>query len=475
MAAHDALWRRRRQGTLKHKLTTGPSADSKIDGRPLKRFGAAILIGGLIGLVASAGHASAEDRALKLYFGHTGARAVITYKRNGVFDQAGLNQLNHFLRDWRADKSTSMDPRLFDIVWEVYKRSGASDYINVVSGYRSPGTNAMLRTRSLGVAKESQHTRGKAVDFFIPGVKLATLRALAMQIQGGGVGYYPTSGSPFVHVDVGGVRAWPRMSRQELVQLFPNGKTLHIPSDGRPLPGYETAVAEYKRRGAGSAVEIASFGGSKRKGGFLAALFGGNDSEEEDDVAETTAVATAKSAAKVVKAEEPVAVASAEPAPKFDAPVPARRPEAGALLTALRPASPAEHEAFAAVTASPSPTAGEQAAFEDLSAYAIPVPVFASRGAPAEKVPTAPRETQADKIITATIPTGAQTAQAPVVPPQRRELAAALTAPPVGDRMTRSSFTASYTTGYPAQNGFKPVTASASFDFGRFGDLPAAP
>ncbi|WP_427832665.1 hypothetical protein, partial [Agrobacterium pusense] len=135
----------------------------------------------------------------------------------------------------------------------------------------------------------------------------------------------------------------------------------------------------------------------------------------------------------------------------------------------------AEHEAFAAVIASPSPTTGEQAAFKDLSAYAIPVPVFASRGAPAEKVPTAPRETQADKITTASIPTGAQTAQAPVVPPQRKELAAALTAPPVGDRMTRSSFTASYTTGYPAHNGFKPVTASASFDFGRFGDLPAAP
>jgi len=84
-------------------MTTGPSGGSKINGRPLKRFGAAILIGCLIGFVASAGHASAEDRALKLYFGHTGERAVITYKRNGVFDQAGLNQLNHFLRDWRAD------------------------------------------------------------------------------------------------------------------------------------------------------------------------------------------------------------------------------------------------------------------------------------------------------------------------------------------------------------------------------------
>ena len=151
-------------------------------------------------LGATASNASAEDRSLKLYFGHTGERAIITYKRDGVFDQAGLKQLNQFLRDWRRNESIKMDPRLFDVVWEVYRRSGATDYINVVSGYRSPNTNALLRTRSSGVAKESQHTRGKAMDFFIPGVKLATLRGLAMQIQGGGVGYYPTSGLSLIHI-----------------------------------------------------------------------------------------------------------------------------------------------------------------------------------------------------------------------------------------------------------------------------------
>jgi hypothetical protein len=89
---------------------------------------------------------------------------------------------------------------------------------------------------------------GKAMDFYIPGVKLATLRGLAMQMQVGGVGYYPTSGSPFVHLDVGNVRAWPRMSRQELARLFPGGRTLHLPADGRPLPGYEVVVADQKKR-----------------------------------------------------------------------------------------------------------------------------------------------------------------------------------------------------------------------------------
>ncbi|MGO7590046.1 DUF882 domain-containing protein [Rhizobium leguminosarum] len=211
-------------------------------------------------LVGSASFASAEDRALKLFFTHTGERATITYKRDGKFDPKGLAQINRFLRDWRRNEPTRMDPRLLDLVWEVYKRSGGKDYIHIVSAYRSPTTNNMLRnrSRSTGVAKKSQHMLGKAMDFYVPGVKLSTLRALAMQMQVGGVGYYPTSGSPFVHLDVGNVRAWPRMSRQELARLFPNGQTMHLPADGRPLPGYNQAIANYKKRVGPTSIQIAS-------------------------------------------------------------------------------------------------------------------------------------------------------------------------------------------------------------------------
>lgn len=206
---------------------------------------------------------AATDRSLKLFFTHTGERATITFKRGRKFDGRGLGQINRFLRDWRKNEPANIDPRLLDLVWEVYQRSGSNDYIHIVSAYRSPGTNKMLRGRSRdsGVAKNSQHTLGKAMDFYIPGVKLAKLRSLAMQMQVGGVGYYPASGSPFVHLDVGNVRAWPRMTRKELARIFPNGKTMHLPSDGRPLPGYDLAVADYRRRVGAKSIEIASSAG----------------------------------------------------------------------------------------------------------------------------------------------------------------------------------------------------------------------
>lgn len=206
---------------------------------------------------------SAEVRSLKLFFTHTGERATITFKRDGKYDPKGLAQINRFLRDWRRNEPARMDPRLLDLVWEVYQRAGAKDYINIVSAYRSPATNNMLRgrSRSTGVAKNSQHMLGKAMDFYIPGVKLARLREVAMQMQVGGVGYYPTSGSPFVHLDVGKVRAWPRMSRQELARIFPKGQTLHLPASGGALPGYDQAMADYKRRVKATSIVAANSAG----------------------------------------------------------------------------------------------------------------------------------------------------------------------------------------------------------------------
>ncbi len=133
-----------------------------------------------------------------------------------------------------------------------------------------------------------------------------------MKFQVGGVGYYPTSGSPFVHMDVGGVRAWPRMTRNELARLFPDGKTMHIPSDGRPLPGYEQAVADYKRRVGASAIEVAG-GGAKGPGdtgkrrNLFAALFGGGGDEDEEPAAIAAGGAEEEAPAKVQTASAPAA------------------------------------------------------------------------------------------------------------------------------------------------------------------------
>jgi len=180
------------------------------------------------------------------------------------------------MRDWRKNEATKMDPQEIDLLWEVYRDVGAKEPIYIVCGYRSPDTNAMLRRRSKGVAKFSQHTLGKAIDFYIPGVALDVLRAAAMKAQGGGVGFYPTSGSPFVHLDVGNIRAWPRMTREQLVKLFPDGRTVHLPADGTPLPGYQLALADLERGHRTAA--------APQKRSLLASLFGRDkDVEEADD------------------------------------------------------------------------------------------------------------------------------------------------------------------------------------------------
>lgn len=334
--------------------------------------------------------ASAETRTLKIHFVHTGEKAAVTFKRNGRYDANGLKQLSYLVRDWRRNEPTKMDPRLFDLVWEVYRRAGATGYITVVSGYRSPATNAMLRSRSKGVAKESQHMKGTAMDFYIPGVSLSKLREIGVQLQAGGVGYYPRSGSPFVHMDVAGVRAWPRMSRQELVRLFPDGKTVHIPTDGKPLPGYQQALADYKKRLSSNQILVADekSGGRKRKN-LLAMLFGGGDEDEEEDVGPPPR-RTPVAPQPVVTAAEPVMMASVAPPPPqaelrmpeatvaLNAPVPAARPSLtpadNSLAVALYspPRNPAE-DALARV-ASGEPTAEE--GYADLQAMKIPVPTL---------------------------------------------------------------------------------------------------
>ncbi|KAA0700963.1 DUF882 domain-containing protein [Neorhizobium sp. P12A] len=340
--------------------------------------------------VSTPTQATGDTRSLKIYYVHTGEKAVITYKRNGKFDPRGLEQLNRILRDWRKNQPTKMNPRLFDLIWEVYRESGSHEFIYVICGFRSPETNEMLRTRTshTGVAKKSQHMLGNAMDFYIPDVKLSKLREIGMKQQEGGVGFYPTSGSPFVHMDVGGVRAWPRMDRQDLVRLFPDGKTMHIPADGKPLPGYQEAVADYKRRLAGEDIQMAS--ASPKHRGFFAMLFGGGGADEDEDNSDTESdTATPDKAAPVAVAsnqaqsddDDSGAPAAAAPAAaqvaSVNAPIPQVRPAFGdapggsEVASAL--VSPSQGNAAQDALNAALPANGQQQS-ADLSAYNVPVP-----------------------------------------------------------------------------------------------------
>ncbi len=249
---------------------------------PLAVGALVILLTALAPSLTETAVANGDTRTINLYHAHTQESISATYLVNGQYDPAVLEQLNWFLRDWRRDEPIKMDPRLFDVVWEAYRAAGADgEPIRVVSAYRSPQTNAMLRARSRAVAKYSQHMLGKAMDTTMPGMPMSRVREIGMRMQRGGVGYYPTAGTPFVHLDVGGVRAWPRMTYDQLVRLFPDGKTVHLPSNGQPLARYEEAKAEIEARNNGAIVVTPR----KSFGGFLAFLFGDNNEDDNEDVA----------------------------------------------------------------------------------------------------------------------------------------------------------------------------------------------
>jgi uncharacterized protein YcbK (DUF882 family) len=405
--------------------------------------------------------ANGDTRTIVLANSHTNESGAFTYMVDGVYDSAVLDKLNWFLRDWRLNEPTKMDPKLFDIVWEVYRESGSSQPIDVLSGYRSPQTNAMLRRRSRQVAKYSQHMEGKAIDAHFVDVGTAAIRDIAMRMQAGGVGFYPTGAQPWVHVDSGSVRYWPRMSRDALARIFPDGKTVFIPADGQPMPGYEQARAEIEARGG--AVQTA--GANSANYGIFSWLFGarggGVDDEEESGGSEVVAssrnrtggaapqvanaaadpLAAAKSdlpngATFVQPAEPPPqtpqVVASADANTESDAgPISLRGPIAAQFIAPLPPHKPADLAAIQLAEAvAPTPpqrpaefahaSAGDDAANRELIAALLQhgrLPRAITRG-----VGVGPAPSDALALAEATPPD----------PPERPELlarAAALVAP----------------------------------------------
>lgn len=145
-------------------------------------------------------------RSISLLNLHTGERYVGPYRDPAGYIAGALEQISEVLRDHRSNTSSSMDPALFDALVAVAGRLDVKPCFNVISGYRSPLTNAVLASKSGGVARDSLHTRGMAIDIAVEGVDLTRLRDASKAIGAGGVGYYPRSG--FVHLDTGRVRFW---------------------------------------------------------------------------------------------------------------------------------------------------------------------------------------------------------------------------------------------------------------------------
>src|SRR5271155_130058 len=146
------------------------------------------------------------ERTLRFYNLHTGETLNTVYSENGRYIPDALNQINYILRDFRANEIKAIDPRLLDLLYTLNGRLYTQEPFEIISGYRSPATNAMLAARSEGVARHSLHIEGKAADIRVPGRDLREVWRAAMDMWSGGVGFYPRS--DFVHVDCGRVRFW---------------------------------------------------------------------------------------------------------------------------------------------------------------------------------------------------------------------------------------------------------------------------
>lgn len=147
-----------------------------------------------------------SPRTLNLVNVNSTETLTVTYWSDGAYHRDALNQLNHFLRDSQSGDQTEMDPLVFDVLWHTMQQTGYGGSVEVLSAFRSPEHNAWLASVSRGVARDSQHMNGNAMDVRFPGVPVFKIRQAARSLQMGGVGFYPRSG--FVHLDTGPVRYW---------------------------------------------------------------------------------------------------------------------------------------------------------------------------------------------------------------------------------------------------------------------------
>jgi uncharacterized protein YcbK (DUF882 family) len=185
-------------------LTGEPSAPAEPPGR--RRFLAGSCAAAVALLLGRDAKAALAPRRLSFVNTHTDETLSVVYWADGRYEPGALKDINFILRDFRADSVKDIDPGLIDLVHALRTRLESSAPFHIISGYRTPGTNRMLREQSGRVASHSLHCEGRAIDVRLPGTPLPALHRAALALRGGGVGYYATS--QFVHVDTGSVRSW---------------------------------------------------------------------------------------------------------------------------------------------------------------------------------------------------------------------------------------------------------------------------
>lgn len=289
---------------------------------------AAIAAGSYLSLGRPA-ESGGETRTLSLYQIHTEESLTITYMKNGKYIPSAMKKINYILRDWRRNEVIAIAPRTIDLMWELHADLGSKRPIHIVSGYRSPKTNAFLKKVGRNVARKSQHMVGKAIDIYFPDVPTEKMRNSALVRQVGGVGYYRSGGGPtgFLHIDSGRVRHWgPAISQRQMARIMRDYKKTvgaRLNKNGmKAVPEVEIAEADTTAAGLPSQQKVAESTKRKKKIPLETAYV--EDDEELAGMSEDASAAPKKPKAK---SEEPELVAEAPEGVTQGYPVPRPRPK----------------------------------------------------------------------------------------------------------------------------------------------------
>lgn len=277
-----------------------------------------------------------ETRTISIYQIHTKERLTVTYMKNGKYIPSAMKKINYILRDWRRNEVITISPRTIDLMWELHADLGSKQPVHIVSGYRSPKTNAFLKSVGRNVARKSQHMVGKAIDIYFPDVPTKKMRNSALVRQVGGVGYYRSGGGPtgFLHIDSGRVRHWgPAISQREMASIMRDYRRTvgaRLNKNGmKPVPEVEVAEADSTAAGLPSQQEVAdAAAGSKNRKKIPLETAYSEDDEELAGMSEDASAAPKKPKAKPDEDPgQPELVAEVPEDVKQGYPVPRPRPK----------------------------------------------------------------------------------------------------------------------------------------------------